>query len=145
VNPWGLPAEDDPEKRGVTVARAQERLPEVLAELDLSLRFRHVRFNEIEFGLYAEVLEQATRQGAVVGVGFDYARLFDASAEVRHVARMEPLPDDQKVRLLDDYATSPAQEATVKWLDLEPAVRAVDDGFWMIGYSGALDLSFVSV
>jgi len=90
-------------------------------------------------------LEQATRQGAVVGVGFDYARLFDASAEVRHVARMEPLPDDQKVRLLDDYATSPAQEATVKWLDLEPAVRAVDDGFWMIGYSGALDLSFVSV
>jgi len=145
ANPWGLPVEDDPEKRRVTAATTQERLPEVLAELDLSLRFCHVRFNEVEFGLYAEVLGQATQQGAVVGVGFDYARLFGRPAEVRHVARVESLPDDQTVRLLDDYAASPAKEATVKWLDLEPAVRAVDDGFWMIGRSGAPDLSFVSV
>ena len=44
--------------------------------------------------------------------------------------------------LIDDYAGEPPTETTVKWLDLERAVYAVNDGFWIIGRCSSMELEF---
>ena len=94
------------------------------------------------FGLFADALKEAIAEGCAVGVGFDYAVLLGSSGPIRHVARIIPSENPLWAMLIDDNAGEPPTETTVKWLDLERAVYAVDDGFWIIGRCCSMELEF---
>jgi len=139
-NPWALPVEPDPERQGVAASGSAVRIPKVLAEFDPRLAFRHLPFSRIVAEQYDAVLEQALRRGCVVAVGFDYGRFSGQQRLLRHVARVEPGSTPESVILLDDCAGDPPRKLTTRWPDLEAAVRAVHDGFWIIGPRPALEL-----
>jgi len=142
-NPWALPIEPDPERQGVTAADSAIRIPKVVAEFNAHLTFRHIPFSHIAAEQYEAVLEQALHLGCVVGVGFDDGLLSGQKRVLRHVARVEPVHDAETVILLDDCAGVPPRQLTTKWDDLEAAVRAVNDGFWVIGHWASLEFDYV--
>lgn len=140
-NPWHLPVTSEPLSLGVTAMAARQRLPQILQRIDQKLVFRHVPFATIAFEQYPEVFEQALSRGCVIGVGFDYTRLFGDAVTARHVARASVGGSSQEVLLFDDSHRALRSVATVAWPALEQAILAIDDGFWIIGERGATSLN----
>jgi hypothetical protein len=143
ANPWNLLVDPDPNLQGLLVSDAKRLLPNILKQYDQNLRFRHIPFRTVMFELYAEVLDQALNQGCVAGVGFNKAVLLAESGTVRHVTRIRPVDDREKVLLLDDTCGVPARRTFVEWGILEKAVHSVNDGFWIIGRVNRINFDFV--
>lgn len=141
-NPWGLTVESDPKLVGVQVADAKRLVPPVLKEFNDDLCFRHVPFSKITLGLFAELLNQILSRGAIAGIGFNYAPFVGRSDTLRHVVRIIPTSDAEKVMLLDDTVGSPPREFLATWAELIPQVHAVSDGFWIIGRRGSMRLDY---
>jgi 5-amino-6-(D-ribitylamino)uracil---L-tyrosine 4-hydroxyphenyl transferase len=134
-NPWNLQVEANPLLQGLTVAAAETRIPRLLMAFDPKLSFRHVPLNHILLGLVEDFIDQATRQGRVLGIGYDANRLDGAGTGVtRHVARLEPTEGGEAAVILDDSASRPPSPRVVRWSDLLPATNAIHDGFWIIGH-----------
>ena len=142
-NPWGLRVETDPNRQGLTVAAAKDRIPRVLKTYDPELSFRHLYLSQITLGLVEEVLVQAHSQGCVVGIGYDFNHLgAPDTAEMRHVARIEPAADSEHAVILDDSESRPPLRQRVGWFELLPAVNAIDDGYWLIGTQAQMGLAY---
>ena len=142
-NPWNLRVEIDPLRQGLKADAAEEQIPSVLKTFDPKLSFRHVPLSQITLGFVEDVLAQATSRGCVVGIGYDFNRMGGTGhAVMSHVARIEPADDSEHVVILDDSESSPPDRRVVRWLELLPAVTALNDGFWLIGIEDRLNLGF---
>lgn len=141
-NPWGLSVTPESSLRGLPLSKAQNRIPAVLAHFGSGLRFRHIPFRAVTLNLFPDLLEQATKQKCVAGVGFNRALLFGSPALIRHVARIIPHDHPDSVVILDDSMERPPARHVVEWSALETAVYNIDDGFWLIGSDRAINLEY---
>lgn len=144
-NPWGLPVTPESSLRGVPLSKAENRIPTVLDHFGSGLCFRHIPFRAVTLNLFPDLLEQATAQKCVAGVGFNKALLLQKPALIRHVARIVPHDRPESVVILDDSLGRPPARHIVEWSALETAVYNIDDGFWLIGSDRALDLEYAPV
>lgn len=140
LNPWNLNIVKEPRYEGLTVSEAIINIPKVLNGYSSELSFRHIPFNKIAFGLFNEVLHEAYKKKFVIGVGFNSEIINKRPGIIRHVTRIEPLPDHLKATLLDDSLGSLPPSINVDWILLEEAVYSVDDGFWIIGCADIINL-----
>jgi len=141
-NPWRLPVTPESSLRGVPLSKAQNRIPAVLDHFGSGLRFRHVPFRAVTMNLFPDLLEQATAQKCVAGVGFNRGLLLGNLARNRHVARIVPHDQPERAVILDDSMGRPPARSIVEWSALETAVYNIDDGFWLIGSDRALNLEY---
>jgi hypothetical protein len=132
-NPWNLDIQPDYELRGVSLLSAKKKIPLILKQFDERLNFRHVKFRTVTFHLFQDYLEQELKNGAVVGVGFNYTYLFGGTNLNRHITRILPADDTRIVYLIDDFSNTPPENVSINWIKLEKAVYDIDDGFWIIG------------
>lgn len=139
LNPWQLPVTALPDARGIAPADAIARIPALIRRYHSSLSFRHLRFSHIPCEMYREVFIDA-RSRCCVGVGFSYSRLITGDANCRHVTRLEPGDTENQAFIVDDSAKG--ESHSVSWDSLEAAVRAANDGFWIIGSRADLELRY---
>jgi hypothetical protein len=140
-NPLLLPIAPAGHARGITVEAAQISINKLFRELELRIRFRHISFREIMFGLHEDVLHSALGRDLVVGLGLDYSQLDTSRAvdDALHVVRVTGF-DGRKVRLSDDSREVLPSHFVEDWNKARRAVLAVPDGFWLIGKSEDLSL-----
>lgn len=108
------------------VLQAEQALDEALLKADIA-------------ALETLLAPEATRT-APSGTGFDYSVISGTPLPItRHVARIERGESRRFVMILDDTAGTPPAHHTLQWDRLESAVRAIDDGYWVIGSPESLD------
>lgn len=143
ANPLALPISRS-QIRGVTASEARQRINQLFIELGLPVRFRHVPLKHIDFGLYEDVLECALARELVVGVGVEYSRLAASERRSQHVLRVLRTTN-HRVSLFDDSGETEPAHLTAHWDDLERAILAAPDGFWLVGLPEQLALQHTPV
>jgi hypothetical protein len=131
-NPWQLRISSTPGDWGVTVLAATRLIPMLFERHRLPLMFRHIRFNEIALEQYEDVFDWITRYHGSVAVGLDYGKLRTGGPCTHHVMRCERGSTTGTVCLRDDSDNS-SSPRELRWDDLAALVRAVGDGFWIVG------------
>ncbi|WP_370234660.1 MULTISPECIES: hypothetical protein [Henriciella] len=141
ANPLSLCVAGPGETIGITAKAAALSINRFLSELEAPIRFLHIPFNTIPFGLYSSVLYNALHLGIVIGAGVDYLSLEPnaATKPVRHVFRVSQA-DAQTATLVDDSAERSPAEFSISLEQLEKAVLAARDGWWLIGPEPELEL-----
>jgi hypothetical protein len=143
LNPLALPIAKEGESKGLTVSDAKVGIRSVLAEISVALSFRHVPFNQIELGLYEDLLRYCIDRGLVVGLGLKWQMIAGDgnNSETLHVVRVLGVEGDNIV-LFDDSMECDPPSLTRPWVDVERAVLAAQDGFWIMGEKGNLVLPY---
>ncbi len=136
-NPWRLPVSSDIEAQGVSARRAMHLLNRYLAVHNAPVGARHIRFSEFWGDAYEETCTTMQRLGFVVGLGYNLSRLVSGPPMVRHVSRIRSL--GIMVELLDQDVGEILGKDRVWWVEIIPAVRDVDDGFWLLGNKDTLN------
>jgi len=134
----GFRTSEDESDWGVSVRSATKTIPRLLDKVAPDLCFHHVPFRAIAFDLFDEFFYDVIRTGAAVGVGFDPSKLITKFRSTRHVARATPT-EQRSLVSLDD---SRDFHARVTWEELERAVAAVDDGYWLLARRGSLHFKY---
>ncbi|MEA3015342.1 MAG: hypothetical protein QOI38_64 [Sphingomonadales bacterium] len=139
-NPLGLPVTSDDSVRGMTASGASKAVPELLKALGSPLSFRHVRFNEIPFALYEDILRAAleSRVASAAGVKWSAFDRSPGASDALHLLRVTSF-DGGMVSLFDDSRECEPPEMKRPWQELESAVLAAADGFWFIGSKADLN------
>lgn len=138
-NPFGLDTAESNRERGVTVEVATLTINRLLEKMRCDLAFRHIRLHEIALDGGISVLQEALGRQLAVGVGVDYQRISRGpSPETRHVLRVLGLAE-QRVTVVDDSGEDSRGTFELPWDELEMAIRAAADGFWILGVANALE------
>jgi hypothetical protein len=137
-NPWGLATHDT--DYGISPSEVESALEAILPELSSRLFFRHVPLRTIAMESYTEVISTAISRGAVVGVGLDFSLLRMSGSPSRHVFRVL-LATPRDVRFRDPIASRELGTDRLPWDTLLKATRHADDGLWLVGPAGALQLT----
>lgn len=92
INPLQLRITEDFDQRGITCEQAVGRINNYLQKYYPCFAFRHIKFKNIQFKMYGEVLATALEKGLIVGIGVNYTLLKNRSGEVyRHLFRVESI------------------------------------------------------
>jgi hypothetical protein len=134
ANPLDLPIAQPSEPSGVSSSHAAQTISNFLRDMNSPIRFRHIKLNEITFGLYEDVLGEALKRGVAAGIGVDCANLYaDQAMETSlHVFRVVRLKANE-ITLVDDSHETRPSEFTLPWIRAERASLAASDGFWLVG------------
>lgn len=133
ANPWSLRVVSDRRLAGVLPTTAVRAINHLLNSLAPSLRMRHVPFRSIAMKLYADLADEATKKGVVVGIGLDWVTVAEEEGGLhRHLLRLLGT-NERSATLLDDSIGVDAKVFDVPWAELERSVHVVDDGFWLVG------------
>ena len=135
-NPLGLPVARMNETTGITASAATIAIATVLAGIDGNFGFRHLPFSKIEFGLYEDVLRHALDRGVVVGVGVKWSELRTSGSDESplHLLRVTSF-DEGVLTLFDDSHELEVPRFQQDWRNVERAILAAGDGFWLLGNS----------
>lgn len=133
ANPWSLPIAPNRELTGVMPITATCAINDLLKELAPNLRMRHIPFRSIAMQLYADLADDAVRNGVVTGVGLDWTTILGEEGEIhRHLLRLQ-CAGDRNATLVDDSDGVGAKSFRLAWDAIERGVNVVNDGFWLIG------------
>lgn len=141
-NPWKLNVENNAHLQGARPSDLQNKWGEVFGSAPL-FSFRHIPFSTVSFGLYWEVGAEALASGLVVGLGFDYSCISGGNS-ASHVCRVEAITqtkgDSYDVSIVDDFQNGLRRIERSE--TLEPAVRSVEGGFWLVGDRAKMHLPY---
>lgn len=132
-NPWSLRVVTSYTDAGVKPSHAMRYINNLLREYANKLRFIHVPFLTIAYGLYDEVIAQSLERSVVVGIGLDWSALSNAGAGgAKHVARVAQMTT-KGLQLIDDSSDISPSTLFATWDAVERSAREPLDGLWLIG------------
>lgn len=132
-NPWNLHVVTSYIDAGVKPSHAMRCINKLLREYANELRFIHIPFSTIAYGLYDEVIAQSLERSVVVGIGLDWSALSKVgTGGAKHVARVTQMTK-KGLQLVDDSSDSSASSLFASWDTVNWSTREPLDGLWLIG------------
>ena len=130
-NPFRLRTVRERGQTGVSIEQVMRLAPQILAEVDLQIVFRHIPFELVPYRMFPELLDDLISASSIVGVGYDVGVLLgEPQGYNKHVSRIVPRSSNT-VTILDEDVHVLVGDL-LSWEKIELSVRAIHDGFWVL-------------